>query len=72
MTIGKEERFLEFTSMEPGQPMTGRCCACRRVFRIVPKGMERADDMVLRMRAEFALHDCNEDTTEPQGEKIAG
>jgi hypothetical protein len=65
-TVGmaNRKRELEFTSMEPGQAMTARCMACRRVFRAIPRIMEKADDIVLRIREQFDAHDCNEDASQ--------
>jgi hypothetical protein len=57
-------RELEFTNMKPGEDMMARCSVCKRPFRATPKFGESADSIVLRLRADFAAHNCNEDATQ--------
>jgi hypothetical protein len=54
-------RELQFIHMQPGHPMEARCLACGRVFRAAPQTIERTDDVVMRIRADFGAHNCNED-----------
>jgi hypothetical protein len=57
----KHERALHFMVL-PGTGATpsARCTICKRRFELQPRPEERADDIILRMREEFAAHDCNE------------
>jgi hypothetical protein len=61
--MGKLERVLEFTSMELGLPMSGRCDVCKRVFIAKPKDGETYDAISLRLEADFAIHNCEEDAS---------
>ncbi|MFZ0276337.1 MAG: hypothetical protein WA651_07070 [Candidatus Sulfotelmatobacter sp.] len=57
----KHERALYFMVL-PGSSATpsARCTVCKRRFELQPKPGERADDIILRMREDFAAHNCNE------------
>lgn len=57
---GRTFQFIE--KIEEGKPIKGRCNLCNRLFIGEPKPRERADDVLLRMRADFDAHDCHEET----------
>src|SRR5580700_8592426 len=46
----------------PGSSATpsARCTVCKRRFELQPSPDEHADDIILRMREEFAAHNCDE------------
>lgn len=56
----KHDHDLQFSRLEVGRPVTARCPACNRAFRAEPSNGERTDDLILRVRAEFAAHKCND------------
>jgi len=62
--MATHKRELQFTSMEPGKPMTARCLACKQSFRAVPKIGEKGEDTSLRIRLEFETHICNGDASQ--------
>ncbi len=57
-------RELNFSKVETGKPAMARCSACKRVFVAKPQGNERTDDLLLKIRAEFDAHNCNEDASQ--------
>jgi hypothetical protein len=57
-TLLEARKKLQFTSMEPGKPMTARCVACKQSFLAVPKIGEKGEDTSLRIRLEFETHIC--------------
>jgi hypothetical protein len=63
--MAKEPRYLQFSTLILGQPVTARCSHCDRLFLEKPKhDRERTDEMLLRLRAEFDQHNCNEDASQ--------
>jgi len=57
-------RELNFSTLKAGKPVMARCSACKRVFVAKPHANERADDLLLKIRAEFDAHNCNEDASQ--------
>jgi hypothetical protein len=53
-------RYLEFSKITVGEPVVARCSICKRDFVADPRPNERMDDVILRLRAEFAAHHCHE------------
>jgi hypothetical protein len=58
--MAKPERYLHFSNLEIGQPVSAQCSACDRLFLREPKPGERTDDVLLDIRAEFEAHKCKE------------
>ncbi len=66
-TVGvvKQERYLQFSTVEIGHSVSARCTRCDRVFLEKPKAVgERTDEIILRLRADFDAHDCHEDPSQ--------
>jgi hypothetical protein len=55
------QRELEFTSMRPGEPLVAYCTVCRKKFTSIPEPNEKTDNAVLKLRNEFAEHECHPD-----------
>lgn len=53
-------RYLRFDKIEPEKPVVTRCSTCNQKFIADPKAGERMDDVILRLRAEFARHRCDD------------
>ncbi|HEX8814783.1 MAG TPA: hypothetical protein VF753_04710 [Terriglobales bacterium] len=43
-------------------PLRAFCTFCYQKFEGVPSPYETADDVILRMRAEFDKHECKQST----------
>ena len=55
------ERYLHFDNIDMQIPyIASRCSQCRQTFTAKPKSDERVDDALLRIRAEFNMHQCCE------------
>jgi hypothetical protein len=54
------QRHLRFSNLETGKPVCASCSECGKIFTAEPKGKDRTDDLLLRIRAEFEAHSCNE------------
>jgi hypothetical protein len=53
------ERYLHFDNIDMDKPdISSRCSCCGQEFRAEPKPGERADDVLLRIRAQFEGHKC--------------
>lgn len=50
-----QERQFEITCIVP---LRAFCSVCRQKFEGMPSHYETADDVILRMRAEFNKHEC--------------
>jgi len=66
----KHERALHFMVL-PGSSATpsARCTVCKRRFELQPTPGERADAIILRMREEFAVHNCNQTARDKNKDK---
>jgi hypothetical protein len=53
-----KERSLQFNPMVTGCPITAICTACGKEFYETPS--KTHDEIILRIRAEFAQHRCAE------------
>jgi hypothetical protein len=53
-------RYLRFNNIEPEKPVVTRCSNCHQKFIADPRAGERMDDVILRLRSEFARHRCRE------------
>lgn len=61
----KHDRVLQFGNIGQGQPIQARCSTCQRIFIGKPrpndKKNDKTDDILLRIRAEFEAHNCQQD-----------
>ena len=64
--MAKRERYLHFSNLVVGQPVSAQCSACDRLFLREPKPGERTDDLLLDIRAEFDAHNCKEGASHRQ------
>jgi hypothetical protein len=56
--MAKHPRELIFNRIEPGNEVSARCGACNRKFVATADREDRMDNLILRLREEFAKHDC--------------
>lgn len=57
-------RYLQFENIHllSERPMvSSRCTACNREFKAEIQSTERLEDVLLRIRDEFNVHDCKRD-----------
>jgi len=55
------DRYLHFENIDMANPdIASRCSHCGQTFTAELKPGERVDDVLLRIRAEFNLHECQE------------
>lgn len=55
------DRYLHFDNIDMDEPViSSRCSCCAREFAANPKRGERVDDLLMRIRAEFNAHECQE------------
>ena len=54
------DRYLQFDNINQGEPVATRCSLCKREFVADSKSTERMDDVILRLRAAFEAHLCDE------------
>ena len=53
------DRYLHFENIDMQTPdIVSRCSLCQRTFTAEPKPGERVDDVLLRIRDEFNMHQC--------------
>lgn len=63
--VDQQSRFLQFQTIEHGEPRSASCNVCQVRFRVTPKPGERTDDVLLRLRAEFEAHVCYKQNKRP-------
>jgi hypothetical protein len=57
--MGTQLRYLQFDNIDMGKPdISCRCSRCGQEFSAEPKATEHVDDVLLRIRADFELHNC--------------
>ncbi|GEM_PF-2611580 len=56
------QRYLQFTKVEMGYNLEAHCSVCDRKFVGTPQFGEHVDEALLRMREDFELHDCAQQT----------
>jgi hypothetical protein len=54
----RHSRELIFDRIEPGNELSGRCSVCRQRLVVLAGREDRMDNLILRLRDEFAKHDC--------------
>jgi hypothetical protein len=55
------DRYLHFDNIDMHKPdISSQCSHCGRTFKAEPKPGERVGDVLLRIRAEFNSHSCDE------------
>jgi hypothetical protein len=64
--------FQFFEKVEQGNPIKGTCSACNRLFVSDFRPGDRADEVLLRMRADFEGHDCHEETRQMTARIVKG
>jgi len=52
-------RYLSFSNLQTGRPVVAYCSVCDRRFEARPEADKRADDLILKVRADFDAHKCN-------------
>jgi hypothetical protein len=57
--MASHPRELIFNRIEPGNELSARCGTCDRTFVVTADREDRMDNLILRLREEFAKHNCN-------------
>jgi hypothetical protein len=62
--------YLHFDNIDMQKPdISSQCSHCGRTFKVELQAGERVDDVLLRIRAQFNIHQCREELqplTSPQ------